>query len=92
MQTLTQQQSNAINNTANTHNYEASAIAEYNAQTLSSNALCNKYTQLFESSIQQHYTTSNDVGGIILYYNATNNLIAYYDYENFCGTLFNVAL
>lgn len=79
----------AINNTEATHIYSDAAVAEYNA---TGDNVCNKYTNIFEQSILQHYTYSDDVGGIIFYYNANCNLIAYYDYENFLGTLFNVAI
>ena len=80
----------AINNTETTHNYEDEALAEEEVKTVKE--LLNKYTQVFEESIYEHYMYSDDVGGIIFYYNANCNLVAYYDYENFWGTLFNVAI
>ena len=80
---LTQQQSNAINTAAHTHNYETLALADTAINTIG------KYTQQFElDSKVLARSTANDIGGLIVY---TNNkqLVAFYDYENFVGTVFN---
>jgi hypothetical protein len=88
---LTEQQELAINNTANTHDYmsryeldehEASIEADEHSDHIE------YYTAQFEADTSVlERSTANDVGGIIIYMNASE-LVAYYDYENLCGTVF----
>ena len=84
--TLTNKQSNAINNAVHTHNYEKQAVAAYEA---SGEDVCNTYTELFELQTNILATaTADDIGGLIVYYNTNSTLAAFYDYENFVGTVF----
>ena len=84
--TLTDEQSLAINTAAHTHNYAAAAEAAYEA---SGEDVCNTYTQLFEQQTNICATAvAEDIGGLIVYYNTDSTLAAFYDYENFVGTVF----
>ena len=33
-------------------------------------------------------TTADDVGAVVLYYDANGNEVAYYDYENYVGSVY----
>ena len=89
MHTLTRKQSAQINNAQHTHNYSAAAIAQYNA---TQQCVLNEYTQLFEQQTNVLATaTAQDIGGLIVYFNNNNELVAFYDYENFVGTVFIAA-
>lgn len=84
--TLTQEQSNAINNAVHTHNYEKQALAAYEA---TGDDGIDKYTELFELQTNILATAiADDIGGLIVYYNDNSTLAAFYDYENFVGTVF----
>jgi len=79
---LTQNESNLINTTAYTHNY----IAQYNANAHANNEGCNYYINLFAANVA--HSTADDVGGVIIFKNG-NKLVAFFDYENLQGTVFN---
>lgn len=89
--TLTQQQEDAINNTAKTHDY----MARYDADEHEASVEADKYSdhidyytaQFEDDTTVLQRSTAHDVGGIILYMNA-DELVAFYDYENLCGTVF----
>ena len=78
MQTLTQAQSNAINNSTYTHNYAFVA-----GDTDSNNAQFEADTGL---------SNGEDIGGITVYFNSKNELIAFFDYELDGGTVFAQAV
>ena len=81
---LTQQQEDAINTTANTHDY----MLDYEAEVHADADHSDYYTEQFElaTSVLER-SVANDVGGIIIYMNNAE-LVAYFDYENLCGTVF----
>ena len=88
---LTQQQEDAINNTAKTHDYMTRYDADEHEASIDADEYSDHidyYTAQFEddTTVLQR-STAHDVGGIILYMN-TNELVAFYDYENLCGTVF----
>ena len=88
MQTLTAAQSNAINNSTYTHNYSTQAVAEWEATNTD---VCSKYTTVFTQQTNVlAAATAHDIGGLIVYYSKANakQLVAFYDYENFVGTVF----
>jgi hypothetical protein len=98
MQTLTAAQSKQINNSTYTHNYSAAAVAEWETTNTD---VCSKYTKLFEEQTNVLATAvAHDIGGLIVYFSAANahsvyfsktnakQLVAFYDYENFVGTVF----
>lgn len=81
---LTDAQSDLINSSKYTHNY----IAQYEADTHGDADHIEYYTALFEQqTLVLERSTANDVGGIIIYMQGTE-LVAYYDYENLGGTVF----
>jgi hypothetical protein len=81
---LTQAQEDAINDTANTHDY----MSQYEADKHGDLDHSEFYTEQFEreTSVLKR-STANDVGGIIIYMK-DRELVAYFDYENLCGTVF----
>jgi len=79
---LTDVQSNQINNAVYTHNYEAEALASFEA---TGDDLMESLHERFESSIS--YETTEDLGGLSVYFKS-NTLVAFYDYEQFRGTVF----
>ena len=79
---LTSAQSTQINNAVHTHNYEAEALASFAA---TGDDLMQVLQERFESSIS--YQATEDLGGISVYFNG-NTLVAFYDYENFTGSVF----
>ena len=84
---LTDAQSAQINATVNyTLNYEAEALASYNA---GEGDLMEELEERAESIIQEAtaYTERDDLGGITVYFKG-NALVAFYDYEQFKGTVF----
>jgi hypothetical protein len=88
MQTLTAAQSKQINNSTYTHNYSKAAVAEWETTNVD---VCSKYTQLFTQQTNVlAAATAHDIGGLIVYYSNANakQLVAFYDYENFVGTVF----
>jgi hypothetical protein len=77
---LTQQQSNAINTAAITHDYSAEALASYAA---TGDDLMEALQARFESSIE--FESYDDLGGLCVYY-TQGELVAFYDYEQFHGS------
>ena len=84
MFTLTDAQSNAINNANYTHDYEAEALASYEA---SGDDMMEELEERFEQEFT-NYDVREDLGGITVYLK-DNVLLAFYDYEQFKGAVFN---
>jgi hypothetical protein len=84
MFTLTEAQSNAINNANYTHNYEAEALASFED---TGDDMMEELEQRFEASFTD-YDLREDLGGITVYLK-NNKLVAFYDYEQFKGAIFN---
>lgn len=83
---LTEEQSEQINAAPHTHNFAEQAIAEWETSNVD---VTEKYTTLFETQTNICATaTADNIGGVIVYYNADSTLAAFYDYENFVGTVF----
>ena len=83
---LTQAQNDAINSTPNTHDYSKESMASHSA---TGDDLMNDLQLRFESDIEGMYDGGDDIGGICIYMKTDGTLVAYYDYENFRGTVFN---
>lgn len=82
--TLTHQQEDAINNTVNTHDYTTRYEADEEDEVV-----CDHFTAVFEADTSVlERSIAHDVGGIIIYMQG-DTLVAYYDYENMCGTVFS---
>jgi hypothetical protein len=77
---LTQAQSTAINSATITHDYEAEALASYNA---TGDDLMEELQARFENAIA--WEECDDLGGLCVYYVA-GELVAFYDYEQFRGS------
>jgi hypothetical protein len=84
MFTLTDAQSNAINNANYTHDYEAEALASYEAN---GDDMMEELEERFETSFTD-YDLREDLGGITVYFK-NEQLVAFYDYEQFKGAVFN---
>lgn len=80
---ITEQQSELINNALPTHDYSL------HSDLYSGSNICKYYTGLFEyqTNILQN-SISHDIGGVIVYMNGFD-LAAFFDYENFYGTVFD---
>ena len=83
MFTLTDAQSLQINSAEYTHNYEAEALASFES---SGDDKMEELEQRFEAEFTD-YTAREDLGGITVYLKE-GRLVAFYDYEQFCGTVF----
>ena len=84
---LTDAQSAQINATTNyLFNYETEALASYED---SGEDLMEELEERAEALIQEAtaYTAREDLGGITVYFK-DNTLVAFYDYEQFKGTVF----
>jgi hypothetical protein len=79
---LTSAHSNKINSTVNyTLHYEAEALASYNAGE-------GDLMELLEERAEAtQFTLREDLGGITVYFK-NKQLVAFYDYEQFKGTVF----
>ena len=78
-----ERESEQINGARHTHNY----MAAYNAGEHNSDA-SEYYTARFEHDTGVSLrSVSEDVGGLVLY-REQGRLIAFYDYELFCGAVF----
>lgn len=84
MSTLTTAQSAQINSAKYTHDYEAEALASYEA---TGDDLMEELEERFESSFTD-YDLREDLGGITVYFK-NEQLVAFYDYEQFKGAVFN---
>ena len=83
MFTLTNAQSAQINGAEYTHNYEAEALASFEA---TGDDKMQELEQRFESEFTD-YTQREDLGGLTVYLKE-GRLVAFYDYEQFCGSVF----
>jgi len=81
--TLTQAQSTLINNATPTYNWEDEAVASYEA---TGDDLMDELNLRFEKLFTD-YTHSDDLGGLTVYFKG-RKLVAFYDYEQFKGTVF----
>jgi hypothetical protein len=82
---LTHAQSEQINSSVYTHDYEAEAVAVYESTGADgTDAFTDRFEQ--ETGIAQR-ADSTDIGGLIVYYRG-RELLAFYDYERFVGTVF----
>ncbi len=84
---LTEAQSAQINATVNyKFNYEVEALASYES---TGDDLMEELEERAEALIQEEtaYTLREDLGGITVYFKG-NTLVAFYDYEQFKGTVF----
>ena len=84
MLTLTTAQSNAINNANYTHDYESEALASYED---TGDDMMEELEERFEQEFT-NYDVREDLGGITVYLK-DNVLLAFYDYEQFKGAVFN---
>ena len=84
MFTLTEAQSNAINSANYTHDYEAEALASFEAN---GDDMMEELEERFESLFTD-YNVREDLGGITVYFK-DKQLVAFYDYEQFKGAVFN---
>jgi hypothetical protein len=81
---LTDAQSDLINNSPSTHDY----MTEYKAEAHGDEDHSDYFTAQFEADTSVlSRSRANDVGGIIIYMKR-KQLVAYFDYENLCGTVF----
>lgn len=80
---LTQAQCNIINNATPTYNWEEEAVASYEA---TGDDLMDELNTRFEQLFTD-YTRSDDLGGLTVYFKG-RKLVAFYDYEQFRGTVF----
>ena len=85
MFTLTDAQSDAINSANYTHDYEAEALASYDA---TGDDMMEDLQERFEASIANIFDASEDLGGVCVYLK-NDKLVAFYDYEQFKGAVFN---
>jgi hypothetical protein len=84
---LTDTQSAQINATVNyLFNYEEEALASYES---TGEDLMEELEERAEALIQEAtaYTEREDLGGLTVYFK-DNSLVAFYDYEQFKGTVF----
>ena len=77
-----EQQINSVNKY--THNYEAEAVESFDA---TGDDKMEELQAQFEADIAGVYNNNDDMGGIVAYFKYTE-LVAFYDYENFKGTVF----
>jgi hypothetical protein len=67
-----------------THNYEAEAVKSFDA---TGDDKMQELQARFEADIADAYNNDDDIGGIVAYFK-DSELVAFYDYENFKGTVF----
>lgn len=77
MRMLTDAESELINTTH--HTVDWSELSETKSEE--------RLIEMFEAVIHDKYDESDDLGGLIVYFK-DNNLVAFYDYEMFVGTVF----
>ena len=78
MRSLTSAESDLINNTEYTIDW--SELSETKSEE--------RLIEMFEAVIHDKYDESDDLGGLTVYFK-DNKLVAFYDYEQFVGTIFN---
>jgi hypothetical protein len=86
MRDITDAESDLINNSEYTHNYETAAMHLFE-DGIDDNKVEDDFIDKFEEDIKSLYTESNDLGGLIVYFN-NDKLVAFYDYERLVGTVF----
>jgi hypothetical protein len=84
MFTLTNAQSAQINSAEYTHDYEAEALVSYEA---TGDDMIEELEERFENEFTS-YDVREDLGGITVYFK-NEQLVAFYDYEQFKGAVFN---
>lgn len=84
MFTLTNSQSAQINSAEYTHDFEDEALASYDA---TGDDMMEELEQRFENELT-NYDAREDLGGITVYFK-DKQLVAFYDYEQFKGAVFN---
>lgn len=88
---LTQAQEDSINNSPSTHDYMTQYEADKHEASCEADLYTDHsdyYTAQFEADTSVlSRSKANDVGGIIIYMQR-KQLVAYFDYENLCGTVF----
>jgi hypothetical protein len=84
MRDITDAESDLINNSEYSHNYETAAMHLFDGGI---DDIEDDFIDKFEEDIKSLYTESNDLGGLIVYFN-NDKLVAFYDYERFVGTVF----
>jgi hypothetical protein len=67
-----------------THDYEAEAVKSFDA---TGDDKMEELQARFEADIADAYNNDDDMGGIVAYFK-DSKLVAFYDYENFKGTVF----
>ena len=77
MRMLTDAESELINTTA--HTVDWSELSETKSEE--------RLIEMFEAVIHDKYDESDDIGGLIVYFN-DDKLVAFYDYGMFVGTVF----
>ena len=77
MRTLTEAESNLINNTEYTVDW--SELSETTSEE--------RLESMFEALVPGHYDERDDLGGLTVYFK-NDKLVAFYDYEQFAGTIF----
>ena len=77
MRMLTDAESELINTTEYTVDW--SELSETKSEE--------RLIEMFEAVIHDKYDESDDLGGLIVYFK-DNNLVAFYDYEMYVGTVF----
>jgi SMC interacting uncharacterized protein involved in chromosome segregation len=68
-----------------THDYEAEAMQSFDATGDDIDDKMEELQARFEAEIV--FDTEDDIGGIVTYFKA-DELVAFYDYENFRGAVF----
>ena len=77
MRTLTEAESNLINNTDYTVDW--SELSETTSE--------DRLEEMFEALVAGHYDERDDLGGLTVYFR-NDKLVAFYDYEQYAGTIF----
>jgi|TARA_R110000822_G_scaffold288980_1_gene410228 hypothetical protein len=70
-----------------THDYEAEAVKSFDA---TGDDKMEELQARFEADIAGAYDNEDDMGGIVAYFK-DSELVAFYDYENFKGAVFELA-
>jgi hypothetical protein len=77
MRTLTEAESNLINNTEYTVDW--SELSETTSEE--------RLEEMFEALMTDKYDECDDLGGLTVYFK-DDKLVAFYDYEQYAGTIF----
>ena len=71
-----------------THDYEVEAVKSFDA---TGDDKMEELQARFEAEIAGSYTEDDDIGGIVTYFK-DGELVAFYDYENFKGAVFELTV